>query len=422
MREVLILSHQGYSFLDDLVSAAQHLGLEVSILSSKPLSAEREGELVEKFKHVWFSESECLSWKDVKIFLAEKKKSNALPSCVISVWEGYRELMARANELLGADDVSEEVIASVRDKYSMRRRLNIGGLSSLRVSRLSESVLNQWKLRNRKAFIKPRTGLGSFAAFPLKESTSWNDIVRLWSEAVNEKEYQGIFEAAQPYFIIEDQAKGTEYSFEVLANRGGYYHLATHEKLELELKGATVLENSCTSPPVSISRAEAELGFSFVSQVLSYLGCETGLYHVEAKYDGSKWEIIEINPRVGGALIKESTKEILGGSCVLELWLSVLLGRNIELKLQKNQSSLRTFFRVYFAQPGKTLKSIQVNETITQPSISQKFMTSGKKISKASREHFLGQALWIVPEETSIDHVKKLNQISTKYLEVSYVD
>ncbi len=39
------------------------------------------------------------------------------------------------------------------------------------------------------------------------------------------------------------------------------------------------------------------------------LGADTGVYHVEMKFDPQlQWEVVEINPRIGGAYIVDSTK------------------------------------------------------------------------------------------------------------------
>jgi biotin carboxylase len=65
-----------------------------------------------------------------------------------------------------------------------------------------------------------------------------------------------------------------------------------------------------------------------VCACLARLGLQPGAFHVEMKYWQARWrwEIIEVNPRLGGSLIHASTERATGVS-LLSLWLRSLLAR-----------------------------------------------------------------------------------------------
>jgi biotin carboxylase len=208
---------------------------------------------------------------------------------------------------------------------------------------------------------------------------------------------------ADAEFLLEDYIDGDEYSFEVIALDGRPYLVAAHLKLQVTETDQTVLEDCCVSPPLDWDARQAERCHEWLDRLMAATGANWGCFHIEARLTAHGWELIEINPRVGGALISASVAAQTGGDSLLDYWLRVLLARSAEeaaalnAKLRTLQSAYphprASFFRVYFAKPGK-IESIRRGEMKRQPDSVQCFLEPGALVEESDREVFLGQALW----------------------------
>ncbi|MDX1901785.1 MAG: hypothetical protein SFW66_07275, partial [Gammaproteobacteria bacterium] len=170
-----------------------------------------------------------------------------------------------------------------------------------------------------------------------------------------------------------------------------------------------------------------------IVDVFNKLSLESGCYHLEAKLHENKWEIVEINPRVGGAYISKSIELLTGGYDLLLLWLSTLIvsSESESKKIHKNlfnistrnkqfhSRDVRTFFRVYFATRFGVIKSISVKDLFINPSEYKIFLKRGQKINNTSREVFAAQAIWTMNSKSN-EELSKLIEESHKLMEIEY--
>ncbi len=402
---ILILSHQGFSFLEDLFAIAKRLGLESYVLSSlpAPTARHRVGHIRSHTQWSRIRRLPELASADVTDALsALRKKGKQVLACV-SVWEGYRTLMAEANARLGAEDLKPETVGTLVDKFILRKKLNEAGLSQVRCDILTNRLLKRLP-KNYPGFIKPRRGLGSFAAFAFTGETTTTRLNRIRREMRDDYEYANIF-GGNPDLIIEDFINGTEVSFEVLVTAGVPHVVAIHEKYEVALEKDTTLENVSISPTVSLSARALREARTWLPKVLKALECRSGCFHVEAKWS-THWEIIEINPRIGGAMIKESIRSVTGEFDLIEGWIRNLVARTprerraLGLRVTKAERTFRrgsgtgTLFRVFFGKPGKRIEAIKEMPVSPPPSVLRLAVTAGTQLPIAAREIFLGQGLW----------------------------
>lgn len=403
---VLILSHCGYSFVEDLVAAIGRRQLRSHVLTSQPLPehANRLDALRALAGSVHAGGAHVLSISDVDRTLDALKASGVRVLACISVWEGYRSLMAYANARLGVADLAPVLVDSLRDKLHVRNALYADGLSRRRAYALTPDMLGQLQAhlaRGGEYFVKPVQGIASYGAFRLTRETTWATLEAISRQAQADTVYASVI-GEGVRFIAEEYVTGTECSFEVLVVGGSPYVVAIHEKCELTEANGTVLEDSCTSPPVSICARHCAQGIAWLRAVFARLALDWGCFHVEARFDGTRWDLIEINPRVGGSLISPSVKALNGDANLLDLWLHVLLdadGAHASLSRLaytgegETPSPNATFFRVYFASPGR-IEEIQINPLPRAPVVTQVLLKAGDEVDPASREVFLGQLLW----------------------------
>jgi ATP-grasp domain len=425
--------------MEELIAALDARGLKSFVLTSLPEPKhvpKRLHELGDKAYRVLATESHVLTRDDVEECLTSLQQAGEEVACCVSVWEGYRHLMAHVNAQLGVHDLSEKQILELRDKLALRNRLADAGLTQVRATELTRKSLRSHQIDGGSYFIKPLRGIASYGAFPLSASTSWADIERIVSDARADTVYASIFGDGLS-FLIEDYLPGREYSFEIIVFDGEARVVAIHEKCEVTETTGTVLENCCISPPRSVSQQECSAGIGWVTSLLSQVGAYWGCFHVEARHHQSRWDLIEINPRVGGSLISPSVKALNGQWSLLDLWLDSLLcasngnleeatafrKRLEEVSFAHDGSSPvknTTFFRVFFAEQG-TIKRVGLNSKIpTKPIVVNILLESGITIESTSREVFIGQLLWQLGPDLRDEDISDLILFSKDAIEIEY--
>ena len=429
---VLILSHCGYSFVDQIVPLVRDENLSAYVLSSHPDFGHEHRVQALKDLADWASiiDTHELEWHDIESAIDSLQQQGIKINACITVWEGYRPLMAMANQALGIRDLLPGKVEELTDKLFLRQQLCANGLSKAIAEPLSRQLLMQYQHENAQKFIKPRKGIASFGTFRLTKNTNWEDIKLIEKECQMDTVYRSIFDK-EDNFIIEDLINGIEASFEILVVDGLVYTIAVHEKVETSSKEMTTLENACVCPPINISENAVQQGIAWLKEVFSNLQINYGCFHVEAKYNEC-WELIEINPRVGGSLISSCVEHFTGGDSMLKLWLQTLLitSANSEMLIEHlkrldiadqgtSPSNRSTFFRVYFGEAG-IVADVKQAAITPAPLICQILIKPGTKFISETKENFVGQALWGDSLEHMTRNYKPLLTNSRDLLNITY--
>ncbi|MBD0711494.1 biotin carboxylase [Streptomyces sp. CBMA291] len=448
--------------MEDLVGAVKARGLKCHVLSSLPEPQHqktRPAELAGLADDIRVTAGHVLTAHDVENHLDRLRAEGARIEGCLTVWEGYRHLMALANARLGVPDLDEKQVLELRDKATLRNRLADAGLTRGRASLLTPETLAAHQRDGGRYFVKPVSGIASFGTFPLTAATTWADLERIAAEARSDTVYAGVFtpdpDPADPTspvnptgpvnskgpvnptapamrFLIEDYVPGREFSFEVIAVDHEPHVIAVHEKCEVTETANTVLEDACVSPPVSVSPQETAAGIRWVKSVLDTLGLGWGCFHVEARHSPSGWDLIEVNPRVGGSLISPSVAALTGGPDLLDLWLDSLLTAHRPAAFREELHALSytpdgtpqgrgaTFFRVFFADPG-TIREVRLADDLPlRPVLSHILLKPGDTIRSSAREVFLGQVLWSMDRTERDTILPALRPASEHAIEIVY--
>jgi hypothetical protein len=434
---VLLLSHVGFSFMEDLVGTVAARGVKTYVLSSLPERQQesRPAALAELADDVRVTADHVLTARDVESYLDHLAAEGATVLCCLTVWEGYRHLMALANARLGVPDLDEKQVLGLRDKLTLRNRLADAGLTKARACGLTPETLDERRDDGGRYFVKPVSGIASFGTFPLTTDTTWTDVERIAAEARADTVYASAFAVEvgdEVEFLVEDYVPGREFSFEVIVVDGEPHVVAVHEKCEVTETVGTVLENACVSPPTSLRREETAAGIRWVAELLDVLGLSWGCFHVEARHSAHGWDLIEINPRVGGSMISPSVAALTGGPGLLDFWLDSMLtaGRpDGFLKALKGfsftadgvtPSPRATFFRVFFADPG-TIRAVSVADDLpVEPIHSKVLLKPGDIVEASSREVFLGEVLWCIDRAELDTLLPRLWHASKKAIRTEY--
>lgn len=425
---VVLLVHQGLSYLPLLATKADSLGLKVVAISSQPLPISNITEQQEHYAELKIVDQENLSLANVQPVIDELTGRYEVVG-VISTFEGYRLEMAQLNQQLGILDCHPDMLDRALDKLTMRQTLRQHGLSKIESWLLNEeqfSILQQQEL---SLFVKPRCGVGSFGCFRLTENSSWLHLQQLAAELARD-DFLKVAHLGRFEFIAEQFIDGTEFSYEVVAHDGSYFTLAIHEKTGLEARDNTVLENVDISPSLTLSQPQMLAGADFIEQCLRCMELTEGAFHVEVRYEQSKdrWEIIEINPRIGGGFINSSVAEITQGTSALDAWLSVLVRKTsketIDIDLAKLHNNFTTPLQAtighyVFGVPGKTVTRIEMQQKNTQPKALNKHAKVGDVLPDLSREIPVIEGMWVT---TPADLKEDLDKLNKGWVDVEYAD
>ncbi|WP_062209998.1 acetyl-CoA carboxylase biotin carboxylase subunit family protein [Streptomyces sp. NBRC 109706] len=435
-RAILLLMHQGKSYTEEIAAATAGLGLHLVALSSRPRSPEAMAESRRHLADCVVTEERELGSGDLDKAMRELAERGYQVEAALATFEGYRLLMAELNERLGARDCAEAVLRLCLDKYELRRHLFAEGLSEVAVHRLAPGAIPELD-PSARWFVKPVRGASSFATFVLDDVDDLADLPAIQEQMRADRSMKAIFMDRYD-FLVEEYVEGPEFSFETLVLDGRVHHLCVHEKARVEHRERTTLEGMSVSPPVSLDRALVLAGADHVTRcldALAELGTTAGVFHIEVKYWESKkrWEIIEINPRMGGSLIDASVHTVTGHS-LLDLWTESLLlpdderdafhdrlTRASQLEALRTGAATRaTVFLSRYGEKGRTVETIRFEPPTRPPRILRVHAAEGTELAASDRGICLMDALWDVAADDLEAEIAFLDRHATDHFHVGY--
>ncbi|MDK1290631.1 ATP-grasp domain-containing protein [Pseudoalteromonas umbrosa] len=432
---LLIMAHQGRSYIKLLQKHLDELNVTCLVVSSIPRSDADLKLLQQHSEQVWVTDQHAITEDDLFSVLALAQKDYEILS-VLATFEAYRLLMAKANATLGHTDADPQALALCMDKLACRQKLFALNLSKVD-SRLiaNEADLDALHKSQSAYFIKPRRGAGSFACFKLTPELNIKKLQELEQQMRHDKQFSAIFNGMFD-FMAESYIHGDEYSFETIVLNDDAYVIGVHAKYLEESKGTT-LEVSNSLPATTLSDEQQRSGEQFIRQCIRGLGLSQGAYHIETRFNAQsdEWEIIEINARMGGALINQSVETFTEGESILKLWVELLCTTQSQQRLADKLSALTeshrrakalvktgSVFISRYGEPGKTLLHFSAESIPTQPDIIDMPIPLGTQLPKSDRGIFLCNALWKVAIDDLANALTYLPTQFDEHIEVAYAD
>lgn len=433
---VILLMHQGNSFTQELNALLEARGIMLVAVSSHP-SDPAVFERNKPFLDAWvLADAPELSQDDVTAAVRKLEECEYRLLAAIATFEGYRLLMADLNGAIGARDAPRQALELSLDKYRCREVLCGAGLSAVTCRKIEPGDEGQdCDLDpSRKWFVKPVRGAASFGCFILEDTRDLSDLPRMQAQMQCDRKLSAIFMGKYGFFA-EEYVEGPEFSFEIVAAHRPRV-ICIHEKARVERLQRTTLEGMSISPPISLSRDILLEGVQFVSDCLMRVGLKDGAYHVEMKYweARQRWEIIEINPRMGGSLINASTERVTGVS-VLDLWLRSLLLKDDDERvafhafvdsvsqigrLDDPGEKRATVFVSKYGHKGRTVKTIEYDTTGRMPDLLELHVKTGVALEDSDRAICVMDALWEVERASLSQAVGILEKESDHRFHISY--
>ncbi len=433
---VLLLMHQGNSFTAELHERLAASGIALVAVSSRPADVavlERNKPLLD----AWIvGENAELSRQEVAAAVVQLEQRGYRFVAAIATFEGYRVFMAELNQQFGAPDVPPAALERALHKHRCREFLLTQGLSAAacRLIPAGSSADAAGLDKTRKWFIKPVRGAASFGCFILENREDLNDVPAMQAQMVKDGKLAAIFMGKYDFFA-EEYIEGPEFSYEIVA-AGRPRVICVHEKARVERLPRTTLESMSISPPISLSTETLREGERFVSECLIRMGLTQGAFHVEMKYWEAKrrWEIIEINPRMGGSLINASTERATGAS-ILDLWLRTLLAQDAhgiaafhrqadavaQLDRLGRDDAPAVVFISKYGKKGETVNSIDYDTSGHTPDLLEFHVKPGTRLEDSDRAICVMDALWQVDRASLPAAVESIDRESDENFRITYL-
>ncbi|MGQ4516208.1 ATP-grasp domain-containing protein [Streptomyces sp. DW26H14] len=228
---------------------------------------------------------------------------------VTTTSEAGVEPAARISDLLGLGGVSHEVALLLRDKLSMRRRLQA---AAPRVSVAAEEVTGRAGLAEFGAahgypfIVKPIDGIASLG-LQLVEGEEQLDEV--WETIGRLRGVDHQFATAFPIdrFIMEEYADGPEFSVEAFTFDGRHVVVAITEKLTFD----NFVELGHVVPARLAPEAARDVA-DCVTTFLDAIGLAQGPSHTEVRLSARGPRVIESHNRPGGDRIRDLVEAAYG--------------------------------------------------------------------------------------------------------------
>lgn len=216
-----------------------------------------------------------------------------------------------------------------RDKYTMRCLLNTRKMSQPYFALVnSESALHQvMEACPFPCVSKPPSGSESYLIrknnSPVELQQSYRELRELFEKGAHSPCL------AHPFLLVEQFLPGKDFHVEGMVDNGHIRLLACHEKLSAFPSDNSFSQAVSISPPISLSQADLNKLEESVVQAISILKLNQTMFNVDLRFDGTQATIVEINPRIGGATIRQTILELTGLDAV-ELHVRLALGEQID--------------------------------------------------------------------------------------------
>ena len=309
---------------------------------------------------VWFDQLEVVSLLNLIHNLQSQYQI-----CAIFSYTGQASIhgqagcvIAKVCEQLDLRHPTIEAINFCNNKFMMREVLLSNNIKSIRYSICNDidMLRNSSRLIGYPLIAKPPFGAGS--AF-IKKCENWEqleqhyfDFMAQYQNTValnfygNEHTFLSLKGEEYNYIpgksiLLESYIDGIEASVECVITDNEIHTVMIHEKLILEEKSNTILENLLITPPVSFSNNQKEEIFKYTKTCLQAIGLKNAIVHFEFRMTNEGPIVIEINPRLGGLYVNSGFRD-LAELDPYSTYLKVLQGDEyIDLELKKSSQKAK---------------------------------------------------------------------------------
>ena len=238
---------------------------------------------------------------------------------ILSTTDTWSFHCLEVSEKLGLRRQDPYVIGLVRDKYRLRNRLHQEGLSSCASKLVNPRDYDSGVITDGVKYpciVKDTAGTGSQYVWIAYDEI---DLLTILDHAATQN-LRGLL-TIEPFF------SGTLYSLETLSWEGETRLIAVTSRV---ISPEPLFREEAFSSPVHFIDEQKALVEAWIQKVLTCIGYRNGFAHTEFMITDNGFEVIEINPRLGGVQIGEALCRSFGIN-VYEAWIEMALNKRPSL-------------------------------------------------------------------------------------------
>ncbi|MHC0449349.1 MAG: ATP-grasp domain-containing protein, partial [Candidatus Lariskella arthropodorum] len=296
--------------LGRLVKAAEKQGYTIILLTRNKQFYTYELSLLESEK-LRIVEVDTFSYEKVKYVIESFDHVIGL----INMTDTWGDICLKISTYFKFPMQKHAVINLIRNKVQLRNKLYLSGLSKVNSIEIDPKNFSGSVVGNEinyPCIVKDSSGTGS---------------QNVWI-AYNQLELRQLIHKAQDIHLrgnlaIEPFITGTLYSIETLSWEGEVKVLALTGRI---LSNEPYFKEEAFSLPIKLSPNKEKALFAWIGEILLCVGYEYGFAHTEFIMTSKGFEVVEINPRLGGVQIGESLCQIYEDN-IYEAWLEMALNK-----------------------------------------------------------------------------------------------
>ncbi|PHM23950.1 ATP-grasp domain-containing protein [Xenorhabdus budapestensis] len=236
-------------------------------------------------------------------------------AAILSMTDTWSLHCLTINKRLGLSGHNPDAIHLIRDKYRLRNHLYNSGLSAGKSKLVDPVQFDRATIAqgiNYPCIVKDTAGTGSQNVWIAYGEEELTQILDKASSAVLRGQI-----TVEPFF------SGTLYSLETLTWQGETRVIALTSRI---MSPEPFFREEAFSSPVMLDIPQSTALQQWINSVLNCVGYDNGFAHTEFMFTENGFEVIEINPRLGGVQIGEALCQSLGIN-IYESWIEMALGK-----------------------------------------------------------------------------------------------
>lgn len=266
---------------------------------------------------------------------------------VVCVAHWAVQATAVAARRLGLPFTDPHAIRRSCDKLACRRTLDEAGIPSARFAEVAtvEDALSAAKSIGYPVIVKPATGYGSLLSGLLSTPEEVHRYFEAHCEAVGQMD-DTMRREVGGRLILEQRLVGDLFSVEIGATRtNGYVLFMIDQRKRTDHN--EIIELGSTVPPNLSAEAQREM-LDYTTNVLTALGLDLGIFHVEVIWTEAGPRLVEVNPRLMGGNLPELFRTATDVD-IFEYLLDIHLERPLD----------RTTFRLLRSATSRTIAPVK---------------------------------------------------------------
>lgn len=257
-------------------------------------------------------------------------------------------------EKLCPDHPDIENINVTRDKYNMRCILQARKISQPYFALVNSETALRRVIEScpYPCVSKPLSGTESYLIrknnSPVELQQSYTELLKVLKDGQHPPTLE------QPFLLVEEYLLGKDFHVEGIVDNGHIRLLACHEKLPAFASDNPFSTAISISPPISLSQVDLIRIKESIVQAVSILKIDNTVFNIDLRFDGNQATIVEINPRLGGATIRQTIYELTKLDPV-GLQVQLALGEQIDWP-DCNSSKTNCLYRIPITKSGMVSK------------------------------------------------------------------